>query len=247
MKWRQPRLIELHYPTTITDARDRDNWIKAMMLDGRLAARDQKILTRLAFHLNFKTRRCDPGVGLLAVETNTHGADPERAARRSLAKGETTGWIRRTERHGGDARRTSQTNWYDLTIPDNVLRPTTGHYCPVEQAKRPDKNEANDRTKLQKRPDTIVLQNTESRTLNKNLRFEDLESDEGREGSKEESQPSEARPFLPINPLPPISARPPSPSFRWQKERAEAQATLERYRMAALAKNGGGLATGSSL
>jgi hypothetical protein len=139
MKWRQPRLIELHYPTTITDARDRDNWIKAMMLDGRLAARDQKILTRLAFHLNFKTRRCDPGVGLLAVETNTHGADPERAARRSLAKGETTGWIRRTERHGGDARRTSQTNWYDLTIPDNVLRPTDT----IVRSNRP-----NDRTKM---------------------------------------------------------------------------------------------------
>jgi hypothetical protein len=82
---------------------------------------------------------------------------------------------------------------------------------------------------------------SDSVNLSKNL---NLESEEGRKGSL----PSEAtKPFLPINPLPPNSARPPSPEFRWRQERVEAQATLERYRAAALAVNGGGLAAGSSL
>jgi hypothetical protein len=143
-QWHQPRLIEIHYPTTIADVRDRDRWITAMMLDAELTARDQTILTRLALHLNLKTGRCDPSVGLLAMEVSIRGADPERAARRSLAKSEKRGWIRRTPRHGGDAKRQSQTNNYALAIPDWA---TTGHYCPLEQTERPDKTTTSDRTK----------------------------------------------------------------------------------------------------
>src|SRR5262249_24598073 len=93
-QWQQPRLIEVHYPTTIADVRDRDRWMMVMMLDNRLNARDQIILVRLALHLNLKTGRCDPSVGLLASETSIDGRDAERQARRSLAKGEETRWIR---------------------------------------------------------------------------------------------------------------------------------------------------------
>jgi hypothetical protein len=234
MKWQRPKLIEVHYPMTVTDGRDRDRWTTAMMLDQRLQARTRVILARLALHLNLKTRRCDPSVELLGTEVALHGPSVKRMARRALAEAERRGWIHRTERHGGDAKHKNQTNSYELTIPEDIGR---GLQSPLEpKSERTHESEARG---LQSPP------NTESRTLNLSKR-KNLEFDEGKEGSQKGRQPSEGKPFVPINPLPPISARPPSPDFRRRQEQSEAHATLERYRVAAAAANGGGLAAGSS-
>lgn len=237
-QWQQPRLIEVHYPTTIADVRDRDRWMMVMMLDNRLNARDQIILVRLALHLNLKTGRCDPSVGLLASETSIDGRDAERQARRSLAKGEETGWIRRSFRFGGDTRKQSQTNNYALTIPSDIA---TGLYCPIGQAERPDKNKPSDRTKSAKATGLQSPANSESRTEN---RTENLETDLASEEERAK-QGKEARDFK--NPL--SGLRPPLPPERWWKERTEAQATLDLYRAKALAANGGGggLIAGSSM
>jgi hypothetical protein len=248
-QWRQPRLIAIHYPTTIANIRDRDRWIAAMMLDAELTARDQTILTRLALHLNLKTGRCDPSVGLLAMEVSIRGADPERAARRSLAKGERKGWIRRTSRHGGDAKRQSQTNNYALIIPDWA---TTGKDCPVEQSERPDKTTTDDRTKrwvttgqnVGKATGHYCPPNSESMNseMNNEIRTEDSTwvSDEERKWkAKKEQNPNSSSnsklPSLPSTPPPDVPRGPPSP---------ELVAALERLDKGV--RGNGGLTAGSS-
>ena len=203
-----------------------------MMLDAKLTAGDKTILTRLALHLNLKTGRCDPGVGRLAIEVSIRGTDPERAVRRSLAKGEKRGWIRRTFRHGGDAKRQSQTNNYTLTIPDW----TTGLLSPGEQIERPDKTTTDARTKcaltpgLQSPPNSEV-ENSEYRTAkliaykqdaykHKQEAYESnfkgnprQEGQEGKQASQSDTPTDSPSPSAAAlkNPLPPISARPPLP------------------------------------
>jgi hypothetical protein len=98
------------------------NWIAAMLLDARLTARDKNILTRLVMHLNLKTGRCDPSIGLLALELSIGGNDESaiRVVRRSLERSEKLGWVRRIFRSGGDVKYRNQSNAYHLTIPPDV-------------------------------------------------------------------------------------------------------------------------------
>jgi hypothetical protein len=113
---------------------DRLNWVAAMMLHARLGDRDKRILTRLAMHFNLKTARCDPSMGLLALELSLPGGEESgrRVLRRSLEKAERLGWVVRHARHGGDARYRNQSNQYELGIPLSAVQPP--------QEKRPDKN-----------------------------------------------------------------------------------------------------------
>jgi hypothetical protein len=219
------------------------------MLDNRLNARDQVILTRLALHLNLKTGRCDPSVDRLASEVSINGRDPRRQARRSLAKGEKIGWIRRSFRHGGDAGKQSQTSRYALTIPSDIA---IGLQSPIAQAERSDKKGGSDRTKSDKAIGLLSPPNSEDRTekiRTVNIKNADLEFDKEREGERKEAR-KEARNLFPFqNPLLGVSARPPIRPERWWQERTDAQATLDRYRAQALAANegGGGLIAGSSI
>jgi hypothetical protein len=80
-KWETPRLVEIVYPPKIKATPDRRNWIKAMMLDARLSDRDKVVLTRLAFHLNFKIGDLYPSLHLLALVSEDSS---KRALRRSL-------------------------------------------------------------------------------------------------------------------------------------------------------------------
>jgi hypothetical protein len=123
LPYRTPRIFEVRYPREIRSAADRDNWIKAMMLDARMSARDRLILTRLVMHLNLKSGRLDPSLWLLATECSIPGncETAERVVRRSLEKAEKLGWIRRWRRHGG--ARLNRSNYYRLTIPDDVFAP----------------------------------------------------------------------------------------------------------------------------
>jgi hypothetical protein len=132
--WRRPRIVEVIYPLAIRSTQDRHNWLKAMMPDSRMSARDRLILTRLALHLNLKTARLDPSIGLLALECSIPGncETAERVVRRSLEKAEKLGWIVRHARHGGVQRnggnpggaQLNRSNAYRLTIPADVFAPT---------------------------------------------------------------------------------------------------------------------------
>jgi hypothetical protein len=252
-QWQRPRLIELHYPATIRDIRDRDNWIKAMILDRRLKERTRLILSRLALHLNLKTGRCDPSAGLLGTEVALPGSGDvvERMVRRALAEAARVGWIRRTFRHGGDAKRQSQTNSYALAIPDDA---TTGLWSPVVRGddrtnchERPDSRVPDDRT-LQS--ETTGLQspanseenseiNHEGRTVNLRTmdsckRASEREFDEGK--VKEASQASEGKSSLPAStPTPPNSACSPSPQ---PKPESGLAAALERFEIGVRGGNG---------
>jgi hypothetical protein len=140
-EWHFPRLVELRYPIRIAKTQDRHNWIASMMVDGRLNDRDKLILTRLAMHLNLKTVRCDPPVGLLVFELSIGGSERNaiRSVRRSLERSERLGWIRRHLRHGGDARH-NQSNLYTLTIPPDILamlHPPIGQKAPPDRANDP--------------------------------------------------------------------------------------------------------------
>jgi hypothetical protein len=228
--WQRPRLVEIHYPTRISDIRDRDNWIKAMMLDQCLTERARLILSRLALHLNLKTGRCDPSEGLLGIEVSIPGTphNVERVVRRALAAAEERGWIRRTHRHGGNTKRQSQTNQYKLTVPDDA---TTGPLSPVVRC--------DDRTNRRERPDSRVpdnrtvqskttglysppnseeenseenseengeLENSELGAMDSNLEF-DKEGKEGKQARQADSLSNS--PTQPLPPHPPNSARPP--------------------------------------
>jgi hypothetical protein len=119
--WHRARLVEVHYSGEITKTQHRHRWIEAMMLDRRLSERDRLILCRLALHLNLKTGRCDPAVGLLAMEVSLGGSEDvaQRMARRSLSSAEKLGWIERVHRHGGGSRH-NQSNSYSLAIPADI-------------------------------------------------------------------------------------------------------------------------------
>lgn len=131
--WRKPRIVEVIYPRAIRSTQDRHNWLKAMMLDTRMSERDRLIVTRLALHLNLKTGRLDPSIGLLALECSIPGncENAERVVRRSLERAEKLGWIVRHARHGGVQRnggnpggaQLNRSNAYRLTIPADVFAP----------------------------------------------------------------------------------------------------------------------------
>jgi hypothetical protein len=144
-EWHFPRLVELRYPTRIAKTGDKLNWIASMMVDPRLNERNKLVLTRLALHLNLKTGRCDPAVRLLVLELSIGGKEQSaiRAVRRSLARAEGLGWIKRRLRHGGDSRH-NQSNLYTLTVPPDIL-------VPIGQTAAPD------RTNTPSRPDSTAL------------------------------------------------------------------------------------------
>src|SRR5258707_6106928 len=96
-EWHFPRALEVFYPRKIGSIEDRQNWIAAMILDSRLGDRDKVVLTRLALHLNLETKRLDPSMDLLALETSLsdNQASGRRMARRCIAWAEKLGWIER--------------------------------------------------------------------------------------------------------------------------------------------------------
>jgi hypothetical protein len=121
-EWHFPRAVEVLYPSKIGSIEDRQNWIAAMILDSRLGDRDKVVLTRLALHLNLETKRLDPSMDLLALETSLsdNQASGRRMARRCIAWAERLGWIERTGRHAG--HRFNRSNSYRLRVPKD-LRP----------------------------------------------------------------------------------------------------------------------------
>jgi hypothetical protein len=139
--WHRPRLFEVRYPKHFAKLQDRMNWIASMMLDARLSHLDKLVLTRLAMHRNLKTGRCDPSLGLLALELSVGGSEESgcRMLRRSLEKSEGMGWVKRWARHGGDARQRQQSNQYELAIPWDAFPPERTNDR-TKSALRPDKN-----------------------------------------------------------------------------------------------------------
>src|SRR5258708_30363300 len=119
-EWHFPRALEVFYPRKIGSIEDRQNWIAAMILDSRLGDRDKVVLTRLALHLNLETKRLDPSMDLLALETSLsdNQASGRRMARRCIAWAEKLGWIERTGRHAG--YRFNRSNSYRLRIPKDI-------------------------------------------------------------------------------------------------------------------------------
>jgi hypothetical protein len=205
--WRQPRLIPIHYPTKISDIRDRDSWMKAMMLDQRLRERTRLILSRLVLHLNLKTGRCDPSEELLGIEVSLPGTPDvvKRIVRRSLAEAAKVGWLRRIHRHGGNAKNQSQTNQYLLSVPDDA---TSGLWSPV--ARRNERtnwhgradSEATDERTLQSEARGLWSppeQKREQRNKNSESRTVNLSSDSGSswefdEGSEEKEEKQASKP-----------------------------------------------------
>jgi hypothetical protein len=118
--WRTPKVIELHYPLQIGNVGDWASWLRVMTLDFRLSDRDKLIVVRLALHLNLKNGRCDPSLGLLALECSIPGnvEAAERAVRKSIARAEKAGWLVRTYRHGGASF--NRTNKYSFGYPPEV-------------------------------------------------------------------------------------------------------------------------------
>jgi hypothetical protein len=156
--WHFPRLLELRYPSKIANTQDRHNWIASMMVDSRLNDRNKLVLTRLAMHLNTKTQRCDPTVGLLVTELSLDecGKNKEtsaiRSVRLSLEQAEKIGWIKRHLRHGGDTRR-NQSSFYQLTIPPDIVE----MLCSIGQEDAPERtNGASDRTNTPSREDSAA-------------------------------------------------------------------------------------------
>lgn len=138
-EWHFPRLVELGYPIRIAKTQDRHNWIASMMVDGRLNDRDKLILTRLAMHLNLKTGRCDPSVGLLVFELSIGGS--ERNAIRSVRRSSNvqSGWAGSGATCATAGTRHNQSNLYTLTIPPDILAML---HPPIGQKGSPDR--AND-------------------------------------------------------------------------------------------------------
>ena len=91
-----------------------------MMLDARLRDRDKVVLTRLAFHLNFKTGDLYPSLHLLALELSFGVSEDssKRAVRRSLEQAEKLGWIERHARHAG--YRLNRSNQFRLKFPPEI-------------------------------------------------------------------------------------------------------------------------------
>jgi hypothetical protein len=116
-QWETPSLLELHYPPHGSPRKTQqwDNWVEAMMMDMRLSLGNKAVLTRLALHYNVKTGDCFPAHGRVAAET----AASNEMVRSTLRKAAKLGWIRRTFRAGGP-REKSQTNLYELTLPDSI-------------------------------------------------------------------------------------------------------------------------------
>jgi hypothetical protein len=112
--------------------------MSTMMMDPHLSARDKNILNRLAIHLNLKTGRCDPSIDLLAFEVSIGGNhdSARRVVRRSLAKSEKLGWVKRIFRHGGDVKYRNQTNAYQLTVPDLPAAGARGQNRQSERTKQ---------------------------------------------------------------------------------------------------------------
>ena len=103
------------------------------MMDARLLSRDKVILTALAQHYNLKTGACFPAVGKLAIKVGLgEGKTGSRAVERTFQKADKLGWIRRTMRKGGP-REKSQTNQYDLTLPQSICDVLAStYYRPAE-------------------------------------------------------------------------------------------------------------------
>jgi hypothetical protein len=102
-----------------------------MCLDQRLRERTKLVLLRLGLYLNIETGRCDPKIRDLAMMTGLGESDSaKRAARRAVKEGEKFGWIKRHERHGGNAALYSQSNQYVFTIPKEFPK-ASGHPSPL--------------------------------------------------------------------------------------------------------------------
>ena len=127
-KWEipgDPTKYQLHYPPIKAPRTTQqwDNWLMSMMLDTRLSSKDRVVLTALASHYNLKTGDCFPALWRLAIEAGLGGGNKEtgtRAVRATLEKAQKLGWIERTLRRGGSAKK-SQTNLYELRLPEAII------------------------------------------------------------------------------------------------------------------------------
>ena len=121
-KWGTPRIVRYFLPPPqVVKARGRQEWTHCMMLDSRLDDKYTRlILIRLIGHLNLRTQQCNPTRGTLALECAIPGsrADGERIVRRSLARAEKYGWVKRIQRRGGYYR--NKSNDYILTLPASL-------------------------------------------------------------------------------------------------------------------------------
>jgi hypothetical protein len=98
---------------SITHYRDRDRYVLVISARPDLNAAEKIALIRLAYHVNFKTGRCDPAAATLAKELGTH----ERRMRRTLAALERAGLLAIDRTHG----RTS--NQFTLMVPSMPSNP----------------------------------------------------------------------------------------------------------------------------
>jgi hypothetical protein len=89
-------------------------------MDTRFSSKDRSALTMIALRYNLKTGECFPAHGRIAVEAGLgEGATGSKAVQRAVSKAVAFGWLRRTSRYGGP-REKSQTNQYELTLPQSI-------------------------------------------------------------------------------------------------------------------------------
>jgi hypothetical protein len=89
-------------------------------MDSRFSGTERSIITALAKHYNLRTGECFPAHGRVAVEVGLGSNDTgKKAVQHAVSKAARLGWIKRTPRRGGP-REKSQTNTYELTLPQSV-------------------------------------------------------------------------------------------------------------------------------
>lgn len=69
--------------------KDRDAWIRAFMAVSNVTCTAKIVGTRIAFHHNIETGRCDPDLATLAAGTGMN----DRNVRRMLRELEQSGWL----------------------------------------------------------------------------------------------------------------------------------------------------------
>src|SRR5262249_31952540 len=126
LKWKtpdDPTKFGLHYPPASSPRQleDWDNWVRAMMMDGRLNHCDRSILMAIALHYRLSDGLCCPTHGRVAAEAAVgYGDSAIKTVQRTVSKAVELGWIRRTLRRGGRPGH-NQSNLYDLTLPQSIL------------------------------------------------------------------------------------------------------------------------------
>jgi len=169
--------------------KDRDNWIKLLLAadGGTLSTTAKIVATRVAFHHNIETGRCDPSLGTLASGTSMS----DRHVRRMLNELEEAGWLIVDKSHGGRRSLVDyNSHSFKLSVPvtrtgESGLNPDT---VVRDNESNPDKPGRLTRTNGVANPDTVVRQekseSTAKRTAKKKESLQpqfDLKEDRRRE------------------------------------------------------------------